>query len=182
MKQSFSLPTLLGVTALLACAASVRVSQDYDPAFSFADLQTYGWIQESSMARDKSGVRYPLVESRIQDAVDRELAAKGYRKADADQADFLVAFHAAAQEKLDVFTTYDYYGYGWRGGFVAPRTTVTQYTEGTLILDIIDRALEQLIWRGIGTQMVSSDQDPEKLTERINEGVRAILADFPPQG
>jgi hypothetical protein len=165
----------------LGCASAVRVSQDYDTQFSFAELQTYGWIQESGMARDQQGVRYPLIEQRIRDAVDRALASKGYRKVNASDADFIVAFHAGAEEKLDVYSTYDYYGYGWRTGYVTETTNVRQYTEGTLMIDVIAMSTRNLIWRGVGTKSLSSDRDPEKVTQRINEAVADILAEFPPQ-
>lgn len=165
----------------LGCASAVRVSQDYDTQFSFADLQTYGWIQESGMARDEQGVRYPLIEQRIHDAVDRTLASKGYRRVDANDADFVVAFHAGAEDKLDVYSTYDYYGYGWRRGYAIETTNVREYTEGTLLIDVIATSTRELVWRGVGTKSLSSDRDPEKVTQRINEAVADILAEFPPQ-
>lgn len=179
----YSKSLLLFVAAVvgLGCASAVRVSQDYDTQFSFADFQTYGWIQESGMAQDEQGVRYPLIEQRIHDAVDRTLASKGYRKVDANDADFIVAFHAGAEDKLDVYSTYDYYGYGWRRGFATETTNVRQYTEGTLLIDVIAMSTRELVWRGVGTKAVSSDRDPEKVTQRINEGVADILAQFPPQ-
>ncbi|MCK5439186.1 MAG: DUF4136 domain-containing protein [Gemmatimonadetes bacterium] len=176
-----SLSLIIAASLGFGCASAVRVSQDYDTQFSFADLQTYGWIQESGMARDEQGVRYPLIEQRIQDAVDRTLASKGYRKVNANDADFVVAFHAGTEDKLDVYSTYDYYGYGWRRGFATQTTNVRQYTEGTLLIDVIATSTRELVWRGVGSKSLSSDRDPEKVTQRINEAVADILAEFPPQ-
>jgi len=71
------------------------------------------------------------------------------------------------------------YGYGYYGMWAgAPRTytDVSQYTEGTLILDFVDAKTKKLVFRGIGTGTVS---DPETNAERIKEAVEKIVNDFP---
>jgi hypothetical protein len=55
---------------------------------------------------------------------------------------------------------------------------VHTYTEGTLIVDLIDAKEEQLVWRGSGTGVVGNQ---EKIKEKAGEAIQKILADFPPQ-
>jgi hypothetical protein len=88
-----------------------------------------------------------------------------------------VAFHGGADQKLDVRTTYDYYGYRWR--VPVGRTEVRQYTEGTLIIDIVDGDQNELVWRGIGVVEVHADS-PEEIAEQVNQVVTDVLKVFPP--
>lgn len=91
--------------------------------------------------------------------------------------DFEVAYYASAREKLDV-TSWDY-GYAWR-----PRwwrgwgpTDVTEYTEGSVIIDVIDPTTKELLWRGRGVAAVS---DNERTYESdLEKTVTAVLNKFP---
>jgi hypothetical protein len=58
---------------------------------------------------------------------------------------------------------------------------VKQYTEGTLIIDILRPGGEQLVWRGTGTTRIREEKDPEKRTQKVNDAVDKILAQFPPR-
>jgi len=101
---------------------------------------------------------------------------RGYVERDTDP-DFNVAYYASAKEKLDV--TYWDYGYTWR-----PRwwrgwgpANVTEYTEGGVIVDVIDPTTKQLLWRGRGVAAVSDDE-PRYETD-LKKTVMAVLAKFP---
>jgi len=60
-------------------------------------------------------------------------------------------------------------------------TTVSQYDEGTLVIDFVDRPARRLAWRGSGTGRLARNPDPDQVTKRVNEAVDEILAQFPPQ-
>src|SRR5207302_7301501 len=86
--------------------------------------------------------------------------ARGYQMSDAP--DFLVAYYASAKEKLQINDWGYGYGvyprwWGWGAG-VAPQETVDQYTEGTVIVDVIDPRTKELLWRGVGKADVSDDE------------------------
>ena len=71
------------------------------------------------------------------------------------------------------------YGYGYYGMWAgAPRTyvDVNQYTEGTLILDFVDRHTKKLVFRGIGKAVVGG---PESNARNIEEAVAKIVAEYP---
>jgi len=59
-------------------------------------------------------------------------------------------------------------------------TYVTQYDEGTLVIDFIDIAENKLVWRGVGTGALSESPSVEERTENINNAVAQILEQFPP--
>jgi hypothetical protein len=101
-----------------------------------------------------------------------------------------VAFTFATQQQLDVRSTPTsgvYYGRGYRGrrggvytGWGGSAVDVRQYTEGTLIIDILEPNGERLVWRGTGTTRLREEKDPQKRIQKINAGVEKILAQFPP--
>lgn len=175
--MKFLFTTMIAVAALAACA-SVQSQGDYDQSYDFRALQTWDWMPEPGETRGVTGQRNPLIERRIQDAVARELNAKGYRQAVGESVDFRVAYHASAEEKIDVSTTYDYYGYRWRTPLVY--TDVREYTEGTIIVDVVDGTRNELVWRGTAIGVVRGG-DPEDITERINNAINDVLKDFPPK-
>lgn len=169
--------TMAVAFGILACA-SVETQGDYDQAYDFSRLETWNWMPEPGVTRGPTGERNPLIERRIKEAVERELGAKGYRLTPGESVDFRVAFFASAEEKLDVSTTYDYFGYRWR--VPVGRTEVHQYTEGTIILDIVDGTRNELVWRGTASGVVRGGE-PDEVTERINKAVAEELKDFPPR-
>ena len=65
------------------------------------------------------------------------------------------------------------------GGVGTSRTTATEYTVGTLIIDFYDARQRELVWRGSGEGKVNQARDPEESQERINQVVTLILQDFP---
>lgn len=166
----------LALGSLTCATTAARVNYDQDPGFDFGGLQTWDWMEAPGQAQ--GAARSPLVEQRIRDAIERELAAKGYNRTATDgDVDFRVAFHGGTNQKLDVRTTYDYYGYRWR--VPVERTDIREYTEGTLIVDIVDGERNELVWRGTGVAEVRAES-PEEITQQVSAVVAEILKNFPP--
>lgn len=173
-------------TWMLACAPGLKVQTDYNPSADFSRLQTFAWLPISPPPTGDHRADSAILAGRVRRAVSADLKAKGYREVPADAGpDFYVAYQAAIDQKIDVRSTPAYYGYGgWWGYPVAmgSTTTVNQYETGTLILDIVDRERDDLIWRGSGQARLRKN-DTRTSAERdqaMTETVTAILADFPP--
>ncbi len=71
------------------------------------------------------------------------------------------------------------YGYpgrwgGWRGG---PTYIARPYTEGTIIIDVVDARTKALLWRGRGRSATSDD--PMEFQKSIRHAVLAIVKKFP---
>jgi hypothetical protein len=179
MRDLTRLLLLTAVAGLFGCAGP-RYHSDFDAAVDFSGFSTYAWPEDfdSSKEGDDRGLS-PLDAKRVAEALDRALAARGYRKVEADP-DFLVNFYFTQQERVDVYTNYDYWGY--RGRYVSSRTDVRQWTEGTLVVDLIAAASKELAWRGWTTGSVDRFErmDPEEKAERIDRAVQGILGQFPP--
>jgi hypothetical protein len=123
---------------------------------------------------------------RVENAVNSELGARGYRQIDTEAADFKVGWHASVEGQVDVSTVNNYYGYGgsaWGagGGNAYTDTYVREYKQGTLILDVVDARTDELVWRGTAQAEVSMSDDSEKRERRIQLAVEKLLRDFPPE-
>jgi len=176
------LPVLL--CTLVACAG-VRVSQDYDATTDFTAFRTYDWFPGERQLTGEGGIAQPFLEERIQAAVRRELAERGYEKVTGRTPDFYVNYHVSVQQKLTTSGVNVGYGvgsYGSRGGVgVGMRTNpVRQYDEGTLIIDFVDGGTRKLVWRGTGSKALSSNPTPENTTATVDVATREILKQFPP--
>jgi Domain of unknown function (DUF4136) len=110
---------------------------------------------------------------RIHAALRSALESRGYRYSE-DNPSMEVAYYATAQQKLDV-RTWDY-GYGWRR-FWGPRTEVDEYEEGSVVVDVVDPSTHELLWRGQGRAVVSTD--PDEYASQLEKAVAAIIAKFP---
>jgi len=177
-----SVKHLLSIISLFAFAfvlftgcSTISVNQDYDTAYDFSKLKTFGFLAIPAAA----GIDQ-INADRLSAAIKTDLGAKGFTLS--EKADFAVALFFSKNTKTSI-QSYGYgYGYGYRGfgyggtGYV----DVTQYDEGTLVIDFIDVADNKLIWRGTGTGVVSSNPSMEERTANINNAVTQILAQFPP--
>jgi Domain of unknown function (DUF4136) len=177
MRKILCLPAVL-LAVLVACS-SMSVKHDYDQTNDFTKYKTYAWT-EKQMPDDQLA-KNPLVQKRVQAAVDATLASKGYTAVtQQEEADFIVVAHAGVKERMRI---QDWGRYGWYDPWWGPyggRVEVTYYEEGTLVIDIVDAKEKQLVWRGTGTGIVKQYQKPEKMQKDIDQDVVRILADFPP--
>jgi hypothetical protein len=170
-----------------AACAGIQVTTDYDTSRQFSTLTTYAWMEPNKKLIIDPLVDNDLMYKRVQRSVEAELAALGFVKAEGDEgADFFITYHVSAETKLSVTSFHGSYGYYpcWGGcygyGYGHGRDiSVRQYKQGTFMLDIIDPASSELIWRGVAGRRLSSGT-PQERDAYVQEIVSAILAAFPP--
>ena len=196
---------LVLLTGLVGCSSRL-VRSDYDREINFTRLKTFDWKSESSGSNGLT--KNSLFEKRFKKAVEKELAKRKLSK-QADNPDFLIAFSVSVEDKVEIRSDRygygygygygpGYYGFGFRsryygGGFRRGYYSfgygpgyyggggldAYQYKEATLILDFIDPASNDLIWRGV---YIDEIDDSGIITEdKINEAVKYILEKFPPE-
>lgn len=176
---------MIGVIAVLlaACASGPRISSEVDPEADFASYRTFGFYKP--LALEKEGYATPTTD-RIKAAARAQMESRGY-VFNADRPDLWVNLNAYMQERTNVTSipTVDYnyyYSYRARSYVAVPywrdRTDVRQYTEGTLNVDLVDRARNRLVWEGIAVGRVSRLKPGER-DARIDSAVAEIFARFP---
>lgn len=171
---------------LVACATGPQVRTDYDPTADFTQYKTWGWY--SPIAMEQAGYS-SWVSERIKANVQREMEARGYRY-DAAAPDLRVNFQAAVQERSDVYSmprsdiTWAY-SYRARSYVSVPiwydETVVSNYTEGTLTIDMVDAAKNRMVWTGDAIGRIAPRRTPEERAVDVDASVMAIFGKYPYQ-
>ena len=171
MKLRKMLAIPLFVVALATAVFADNVSVDYDHAANFHQVKTYSWSRVHTANS--------IWDDRVKDAVDKELAAKGWTQVPSGGDVALVAIEkTSVQQQYDTF--YDSFG-GFRrfGGFGESTTSVDNYRVGTLMVSMFDRNSKQLIWRGTSTSDLSGN--PDKNSKKLDQDVAKMFKKFPPK-
>ena len=113
-------------------------------------------IRHRAGKAEEGRVRNSLLDKRIKSAVNDAMAAKGLEQFESNPG-FLVTYHVGVQDKVDVTDWgYSYHPYDYYGGWAGRDIQVTQYQEGTLVLDFIDTEGMNLAWRGIAQKVLEA--------------------------
>jgi hypothetical protein len=171
MKFGKILAIPLFVVALTTAVFADQVAVDYDHGAKFNQVKTYSWL--------KVHTANSIWDGRVKDAIDKELAAKGWTQVSSGGDVALVAV-----EKTSVHQQYDtfYSGFGgWRrwGGVGDTTTTVDNYKVGTLVVSMFDGNSKQLMWRATSSSDLSGN--PEKNTKKLGQDVQKMFKHFPPR-
>jgi len=165
--------TVLFLVAL-GTAFAQQVKTDFDHQANFSQYKTYSW-QEIKPANS-------LWDTRIKNAVDAQLAAKGWTQVPSG-GDVAIVAIKTTQTQRSLQTFYDGFGGGWRwrgfGGMGEATTTEQDYKEGTLVVDLYDAKTQQLIWRGSAEDTLSNKA--EKNEKNLDKGVAKMFKKFPPE-
>jgi hypothetical protein len=164
--------------AAAACATNPRIYSSSNPEADFSSYSTYSYLPQ--LGTEEPGAPESLLTQFLKAAVDREMAARGFRRVPQD-GELLVNFYVETRERTETRTVASpafgvgYYRYR-RGFYVGwhdySEIDVSQYTEGTLNIDVADAARRQLVWEGIAIG---------RLTEEARQNVRATVDAVVPQ-
>jgi hypothetical protein len=158
---------------MLGTAFAQHIKTDFDHQANFSQYKTYSW-QEIKPANS-------LWDARIKNAVDAQLAAKGWTQVD-NGGDVAIVAIKTTQTQRTLQTFYDGMGGGWRwrgmGGFGQSTTTEQDYKQGTLVVDLYDAKTKQLIWRGSAQDTLSDKAT--KNEKNLDKGVAKMFKAFPP--
>lgn len=174
------------IITLLAGCSRVQTSSEIDAEADFAALRTFAWLAEQDQSVDDIRLNDPRIGETVRDAVEQVLSAKGYEKAGQEQADFLVVWFGAIEQKIqkeNIEHFYAPYGYGTLYRTPALRTeesqTILEYEEGTVIIDVLDPESRNLLWRGSGSGRLVEGQQEQIALNNLRSSVKKIVQPFP---
>ena len=169
---------------LASCATPPQAHSDHDRAQDFSGYRNYAWIADQPMIMPPEGAAQvsPLNRRRIEEAIEKELAAKGYRKTDRADADFVLSYSVGTRDRLDPsYYPPPYAGiWHWGRGYYGATASVDVYREGTLSIDVFDARSHEPVWHGWTSGRVT-ERDVRHAAELIPPAVTAILRRFPPK-
>jgi hypothetical protein len=184
MRSTLRLVCASAALATIGCGPSIEVRTMAAPDRGLSALHTFRMLPGPARrdGRPVSGADDPMISNSIankalRDRISLAFIERGYL-INERTPDFAVAFYASAREKLDV-SVWDY-GYPfdprWRGR-PQPVQTVTEYTEGSVVVDVIDPATRELLWRGVGQARLSNDMSEN--VQLLAKAAAAVVARFP---
>ena len=171
---------LMGALTASACY-SVKVRTLGAPQANLAQFRTFQ-ILDTPIKLDQQPLTAWANEPMLNNAITYQagraylkqaLEARGFVE-DNKNPDFKVAFYASARERININNFG--YGYGYGYGYGA-NTYVTEYTEGTVLVDLVDPDKNQLVWRGSGVATVSDN--PNKYLKELGRIVPKIVDRIP---
>ena len=174
--------SLLALALLTACAP-ISVSVDYDQETDFAAYRSFGWLPAPA-ATGQSRADDPALHEMLRSAIEAQLTSQGLARADAPQ--LLVGYHVAVDQRLRVRHVSSPYAHrvpqGERSTEIRTESeaVVTEYEQGTLVIDVVDRARNALVWRGVGERRLRRHPTSEQMRKGVDQAVAEILGRFPP--
>jgi hypothetical protein len=180
----------LRAAALGACLASPLACAtghghfDFDPQASFAAYRTFAFVfpepaSEEVPVPTGDVVTSQLVERHVRAALERELGVKGLEVAAVEQADLLVAFNVSSRQasRTDVYPSGGYYWPHdwWHAHWDYAYTRI--YTEGLMIVDLVDAKTRKLVWRGWTADALPRSGEYQGI---VDHAVHEVMRNFPP--
>jgi hypothetical protein len=185
---------LLAIPALLAlgCAAAPNIQTNRDPLVPLPKEATWAWGKRDTVSHYELDVQAqnPILHQRVQTAIERSLAKKGFKQVTSpDNAVLVVTYHIGMKRSTQLETStvamggtyggwYGGYGWGYYGAptYVTSTTTPVDYTQGGVLVYIRDRATGKVAWSGLYTKDV---HDTDQVTaETVQRGADELFRDL----
>jgi hypothetical protein len=181
-RRGWAVVGLLASILATACTG-LKVRTDFDREIDFVAYRTFDWLAPPRVERSEGAIDpfayNSLLDKRIRRAVEQELGSLGYRKSNSGSADLRLNYHVILKKELVASATsfghLHHHGHGGAlGGF---GVDVRQFQKGTIIIDLLDPELDQLVWRGWA---VGRNRDGNYDDREVRRAVHEILRRFPP--
>ncbi|GGE56128.1 hypothetical protein GCM10011533_05760 [Streptosporangium jomthongense] len=168
---------IVALVALAMAGCASNVVTDYNSAAVFDNYSSWAFAPVSDNSAFVS-----LDGNRVRNAIERELNGKAMSKVDAEKADLLVSWRIVEEDRLEqsgvgLGLGFGTGNFGW--GLAAP-PPVREVKEGKLVVELVDRSSEQVVWRAASRRYLNEDQSPEKRTKLVNEVVAEMFSKYPP--
>ncbi|HEU4951803.1 MAG TPA: DUF4136 domain-containing protein [Holophagaceae bacterium] len=172
--------------ALLSACAPYNVRYDYDVTQDFSAYRTFDLYAPGRHGRAQGqGDEASLMDKRVRAAVAAELQSRGFSREETADPDFLVACYPIYRTRHYRTTTHVGFGGGWyRPWGYRVGTSFSQvhsYREGTLVIEIVDRRTNQLVWSGSAEGALTDQEDPVEANAQVARAVKDVLEKFPPR-
>lgn len=183
-QHSIALVFLLLLGWLAGPLVAMDADWQFQPDAGYAGWTTYAWGPAQTWPED-----HPLAEGgdldlQIREAVESELARKGFRAADPEtsageeggegEPDFRIVYRAMIAEQLreTSFLASHAPDVSWP----AEASRARGYSEGTVLIEIA--VGDEVVWSGWASDVAKR---PRKLADKAEKAVRKILSRFPPK-
>ncbi|MCP3960953.1 MAG: DUF4136 domain-containing protein [bacterium] len=161
----------LFVAGLAAAENGVKFDRDAD----YSGYKVYDWIEQKKRPEGSPLAVGGALDTKIRNAIDRQLAAQGFSQAIDQEPDFLVSFDGALEQVTDIQS--QRYKIASGVSWVA-EGDINSYGKGTLIITILDAGTDKTIWSAWTRKKV---KNPGSSDKRIEKTIKQLLSKFPPK-
>lgn len=182
------------MAGILFAGCGPKVDTNKKTAQNLSNFNSYAFLPNQDTIQT-SNYNNQQVNEIVISEIHENMQDLNYRL-DRNQPDLLVYYHLMLDEEMavnanPVYTNYSYYrpgfyvgpyyrNYSYNNYFTVPRiagNNVQQipYKEGTIVIDLINRRTNEIVWRGSAEDVVA----PGNLDEEIRTYVNAIFDRFP---
>jgi hypothetical protein len=176
-----------GVVAL----AGIKVRADFDKEYDFTKLKTFAWhpdgagevkmLQQSGDDPVKLNERFEPV---FKDAIATELAKRGLVLATDGKPDIVIHYYVLIGPNSESQFRGQFIGAVPPWGlpdFAMTTSSFKVFEQGTVVLDLMDSARKEIVWRGVAEAEINREKLPAERDARIRSGIADMLKKFPPK-
>lgn len=163
------------------CATSYDVHTMGAPSVALTEFRTFHLLptprrRDGNVPNgDDPMVSNSITNRALRTSVQSAFENRGYVDVEW-RPDFVVAVYASARTKLDL-TQWQFNYSRWPRWSVGMPPYATEYTEGTVIVDVINPETLDLLWRGSATATLGDK--PDENTKELQRAALAIVEKFP---
>jgi hypothetical protein len=147
--------------------------------------RTFSFVARSSRTAPPKTDTRQAVHQLIQEAITKNLAAKGVAKADAG-SDITVGYMVIIGDNVSTERIDEYFGYGDAASDLHEKAhdiytnskNPNYFQAGTLVIDIVDTRTFKLLKRGYTTRSTLRNVPEDARAAKVQEAVDAILRDL----
>jgi hypothetical protein len=170
---------LISAAVAVASACAVKPQIQWEESYDFAAIDSFAWKQSPAAVSLEN--QDPFLHAHVVNAIEYYLTQNGLTEVESNP-DVFVTYYGSTDTQTQLQSSsygyswggygrpgWGYYGYG-RAGPAYTTTRVVEYQRGTLVVDIIDAASSELVWRGTVSDISVSD-DPEKMRKNVSKAI-----------
>lgn len=190
------------ILSIFSCTGDFTTGSDILKPVDFKKYRTYAWLPyvDSITARN---INTEQLNSYLFSTIDKQFYTRNMT-IDTVKPDILVRFSIAINNSNVLVSSpvYAYqpsvsygfgygYGYGYYGSGVyyynqpvqvATQTQNVKYQNGSLFIDVIDHATNEVVWRGYAYQSQQANMEPAQLSamhQKVDQIIADIFFNFP---
>ncbi len=198
MNRLISLCLLL-LAGLFSIACSPRVTTTQPTDADLSKYRTFAYLPNADVSLPNAEMDQEQVNSQIVQTVNNQMERKGYTL-NRDNPDLLVLISVKREQETavetdPVYATYPYATYGVNtvspyynnyyyndfynyGSVVGYDTDTYNYTEGTLIISLVDRQSRNTVWKGMTSESIYRGNTTEEIVKLVDD----IFDEYPVKG
>ncbi len=186
LKTYIQLFILSALLVLSGCASGPKIETLQAPDADYSRYQTFSFVDP--LGTDRAGYA-SIVSQQLMFSTRRELELRNFEFVEnAEDADLLINFNAHLNEQIRTREVIDpmigpsFWDYRFGMYTTWPSyqrsTEIEQYTEGTVVIDLIDADAERMIWEGSARGRVT-ERTRRDVAAELDKAVTSVFERFP---